>query len=162
MAINEFRFIFPKYIIIGIFVLGCGGTHKSSDDAKGATQAERQCIAEANAPPKDLNNAPARVTVSHVVVRHKSLPKSDGVIRTRGQACLRALEAREELRDAGEWADVVAHFSDMHEKNDGDLGVIRKGEQDHNFERAAFSLEQGELSYVVETDRGFEIILRTK
>jgi peptidyl-prolyl cis-trans isomerase NIMA-interacting 1 len=162
MSINKFNTATPKFIIIGIFVLGCGSTHKSSEDAKGATQAERQCIAEANAPPKDLNNAPARVTVSHIVVRHKSLAKSDGVIRTRGQACLRALEARDELRDAADWSDVVAHFSDLHESNDGDLGVVRKGEQDRNFERAAFSLNQGELSYVVETDRGFEIILRTK
>ncbi len=162
MTTNEFYRAFAKIAIIGIFVLGCGGSHQSSQDANGATAAERQCIAEANSPPKELNNAPARVTVSHIVIRHKNLPKSDGIIRTRGQACLRALEAREELRDAADWSDVVAHFSDKHEPNDGDLGVIRKGDVDKRLERAAFSLEPGELSYVVETNRGFEIVLRTK
>ena len=151
-----------KFGIVAIFVLGCGGTHKNSSDARGANAAERKCISEANSPPKDLKNSPARVWISHVVVRHKSLSKTEGTVRTRGQACLRALEARDELRDGTEWADVVQHFSDMHEPNEGDLGKIRKGERDKNFERAAFSLDVRELSYVVETDDGFEILLRTQ
>jgi parvulin-like peptidyl-prolyl isomerase len=151
-----------KFGIVGIFVLGCGGTHSGSADARGATAAERRCIEEANARPKALTEVPERVTISHILVRHKGLPKAEGVVRTRGQACLRALEARDELRDGVDWADVVEHFSDAHEPNDGELGTFKKGELDKKMQRAAFSLQPRELSYVVETEHGFEIVLRTK
>ena len=37
-----------KFGVIAIFVLGCGGTHKNSSDARGANAAERKCISDGN------------------------------------------------------------------------------------------------------------------
>ena len=162
MPPNAISSTLTKFAIVAIFVSGCGGSQKSAADAQGATAAERRCIAEANTPPKASASAPARVTISHIVVRHQSLDNPGGAIRTRGQACLRALEAREELRDGSDWADVVQHFSDLHEANDGDVGTVKRGDLDKRLARVAFALEPKELSYVVETERGFEIVLRTK
>lgn len=162
MNLERARYSAEKFAFICIFVLGCGGTRQTSADAQGATAAERRCIEEATARPKALENPPETVTISHIVVRHKSLAEPQGASRTRGQACLRALEAREELRDGVEWADVVERYSDAHEPNDGELGTFKKSDLHKRLRRAAFSLQPRELSYVVETEHGFEIVLRTK
>jgi parvulin-like peptidyl-prolyl isomerase len=64
------------------------------------------------------------------------------------------------LQGGAEWNDAVQQYSDSGKSNNGNLGTIRPDEVTPNFARAAFSLESDELSYVVETDRGFHIILR--
>lgn len=43
----------------------------------------------------------------------------------------------------------------------GDLGFFGKGEMQRAFEEAAFSLQVGEISGVVDTDSGIHVILRT-
>lgn len=138
---------------------GCGGTQKS---ASGVTPAQQRCLDEANAPPKASENTPERIAISRILVRHAELAKPKGATRTRGEACVRALEARDELRDAADWADVVKSYSDAHEPNDGDLGHVTKKDLKPKLARAAFALEVKELSYVIETDEGFQIILRTE
>ena len=126
------------------------------------TAKQQRCLEEASASPKASENPPERIAISRILVRHVELDKPKGATRTRGEACVRALEAREELRDGMDWADTVKAYSDDHKKADGDLGHVTKKDLSPKLARAAFALEVKELSYVVETSEGFQIILRTE
>jgi len=121
---------------------------------------EGQCLNHANAQQTVPTDAPESISVSHILVRHAALARPDGATRTRGEACLRALSALEALQGGAEWNDVVREYSDAGKSNHGDLGTIHKDEVTPAFRDAAFSLQTNELSYVVETDRGFHVILR--
>ena len=153
------RLALVSFLVAGL--LGCGGTKKSANSA-GVTQAQQRCLEEAAAPPKASSSSPERIAISRILVRHAELKKPEGAKRDRGEACVRALDAREELRDGADWSDVVKSFSDAHERNDGDLGRVTKKDLDPKLARAAFALDVKELSYVVETAEGFQIILRTE
>jgi parvulin-like peptidyl-prolyl isomerase len=125
-----------------------------------AQTSSADCLARANAEYAVPTDAPASIEVSQILVRHRELLRPQGAERTRADACLLALSALEMLQGGAEWNDAVQQYSDSGKSNNGNLGTIRPDEVTPNFARAAFSLESDELSYVVETDRGFHIILR--
>lgn len=131
-----------------------------SSPSYNADSKEGECIARAKAQRTAGKNAPESISVSHILVRHDELNQTQGATRSRGAACLRALAALEALQGGAEWNDVVQAFSDAGKQNHGDLGTIKRDEVTPAFGDAAFSLQSNELSYVVETDRGFHIILR--
>jgi hypothetical protein len=61
------------------------------------------------------------------------------------------------------WAEAVAESEDESTRADnGLLGLVRPGDLVAEFERAAFALQPGELSPVVETRYGFHIIHRPR
>ena len=61
-----------------------------------------------------------------------------------------------------EFGDIAADNSDCPSSaQGGDLGMVRKGAMVPEFEAAAFALEIGATSDVVETDFGFHLIQRT-
>lgn len=92
-----------------------------------------------------------------ILVRHRELTRPEGATRSPEEACLRALDAIERLENGAEWSTVAQEFSDA--KTD-DLGRVARDELSPAFADAAFELESGQLSYVVESDRGFHVILR--
>lgn len=67
----------------------------------GPTSLADQCLAEAAAPRQPRSDAPEKITLSHVLVRHKDSKRPEGATRSRGEACLRAREAREKLLGGG-------------------------------------------------------------
>ncbi len=150
--------------------LACGGASsakppveaQASDATGGARSPEQACLAEAQAPRTPRADAPERITISHVLVRHKDLKRSEGATRSRGEACLRAKAAREKLLAGAEWSDVVKEYSDGGDATGGKLGSVTKSELDPVFANAAFALDSGELSHVVETPRGFHVIARSE
>jgi len=75
---------------------------------------------------------------------------------------LRALKALDKLKDGAAWADVVEAYSDAPGPNNGALGRVSKEDLDPSFAAAAFSLDVSEVSYVVESFRGFHVIMRTE
>lgn len=125
------------------------------------TPGER-CLAEAGAPREPTADAPSAIFVSHILIRHKDLKRPEGALLSREQACLKALEALEALNSSGDWNQVVDDFSDSGKSTHGDLGKIGPEDVTRAFSDAAFALDVNELSYVVETDRGFHVILRTQ
>ena len=145
-------------------ILSCGG---SSEPAKSASadgeklSKGKQCLKDAAAPRELGPNAPTRIEVSQILVRHDGLKRPEGATRSPEEACLRALKALEELQSGADWEEVVKKYSDAPGATAGGLGYISQTDVDPKFADAAFSLEVNELSYVVETDRGFHIILRT-
>jgi hypothetical protein len=129
-------------------------------EAPSSSSPAAQCLARANAEQTTPANAPASISVSQILVRHQELKHPQGAVRSRSEACLRALSALETLMGGAEWSDTVQQYSDSGQSNNGDLGTIHFEDVTPPFARAAFSLESNELSYVVETDRGFHVILR--
>jgi parvulin-like peptidyl-prolyl isomerase len=123
---------------------------------------EAACLEQAGLAREPRQDAPEKITISHVLVRHADLKRAEGATRTRGQACLRADEAREKLLAGAEWADVVKEYSDAGQATGGSLGTVGKDELEATFANAAFALGAGELSHVVETERGFHVIVRTE
>jgi parvulin-like peptidyl-prolyl isomerase len=118
-------------------------------------------LAEAAATREPKPDAPETIAVSHILVRHKDLDRAAGATRTRGEACLRAQAAREKLLAGADWSEVSKEFSDGGGATEGKLGSVSKEQLDPTFAAAAFALDAGELSHVVETERGFHVIART-
>jgi hypothetical protein len=123
------------------------------------------CLATASAKREKRTNEPARITVKHVLVRYqgaKNAPAS--VTRTREAACLRAREAHAKLEGGADFDAVVKEYSeeDGAASRGGSLGAVERRDVLPTFGDAAFELDAAQVSDVVETDRGFHVILRTE
>lgn len=86
------------------------------------------------------------------------------IVRFRDEACLRAMQARDEIRAGANFADVVKKYTDESggEARGGALGTIERKDVVPNFANAAFELMPHEVSDVVETEFGFHVIERTE
>jgi parvulin-like peptidyl-prolyl isomerase len=143
-------------------MIGCSGTvekpaARTAESPKSVLTEGQQCLEDAQAVREPKESAPVTIHVSHILVRHEGLARPEGATRGREAACLRALEALHALEAGRDWDEVVLEFSDA--KNDA-LGRVRQEDLATDFANAAFALDAGEISYVVETSRGFHIILR--
>ncbi len=145
----------------------CGSATPPLDTAatEAASSPEQECIDAANGVREQHAGEPTRVGLRHILVRHVDSRRADkSITRTRGQACLRALDALQALRAGEDWDSVVAKYSD--EKGaatrSGSLGSITRDDVDPAFANAAFDLEVDQLSYVVESPAGFHVILRVE
>ena len=75
------------------------------------------------------------------------------------QAIERLTEAREKLAEGVPFEDVASEYSDdASAARGGDLGSVRRGMMVPEFEDAAFSLQEGEVSGIVPSRFGFHII----
>lgn len=91
--------------------------------------------------------------VSHIMVTF-------GNERSREEAQELATSAREALDEGESFADTALRYSDdtASAEEGGDLGVISRGFFGDTFDDAAFGLEEGDISQVVELDGAFHII----
>ena len=86
------------------------------------------------------------VTAKHILVEDKEL----------------AEDILAQLKDGADFGELAAeHGTDATASNGGDLGTFGRNMMVPEFEEAAFALEVGELSDVVETQFGYHIILVT-
>lgn len=113
---------------------------------------------------EDPATGPTQVYVRHVLVSFVEARQSvEGVTRTRAEAQTVAAEVHEQaVADPSRFAELAAEFSDEPDaaQSGGDLGPIERGRTVPAFERAAFALEVGHISAVVESPFGFHVILR--
>ena len=101
----------------------------------------------------------------HVLVQYQGAKTAKvHIVRFRDEACLRAMDVRDELRAGADVADVVKRFSDEPgaDTRAGSLGSIERKDVVPSFADAAFALLPGEISDVVETEFGFHIIMRSE
>jgi NIMA-interacting peptidyl-prolyl cis-trans isomerase 1 len=120
-----------------LFLSACASAGAgASGDTKPTADPQQACIASAHAKYAHKTNEPDTITVRHILVKHTgSKNYTQGLTRTEGEACLRAAEA---------------------------LGSVHRAELDPAFADAAFALDPGQMSNVVETPFGFHVIVRTE
>jgi peptidyl-prolyl cis-trans isomerase NIMA-interacting 1 len=153
-----------------LMFMGCGGSNqqRSADSSdlellvRNPKNPGMQCLADAEIVRHAPADAPERIDLAHILVRHAGVKEAGKVTRTREEACLRAIEAREKLFGGAEWEAVYAEYSDSKGATQGGLSDVTQGSLDPQFAGAAFSLQVDELSHPVETKRGFHIIWRKK
>lgn len=109
-----------------------------------------------------------KVKASHLLVKHKdsrrpSSWREDDIKRTKEEA-IDELKKYINMINSGEesFEDLASKYSDCSSaKRGGDLGFFERNQMQKPFEEAAFSLQIGEMSSIVETDSGVHIIKRT-
>ena len=105
-------------------------------------------------------NHPEKITVSHILICHKD-----------SQGCMGGLTPQKARELAENIRKIVTpenfsrlaklYSSDSTGANGGDLGELEEGSAIPSFEKAAFNLEKGEISDIVETSYGYHIIYVT-
>lgn len=122
------------------------------DDAVQVTEDEIRAAFEARR--ATLEPRPATVVFMQIVL---AVEPSDSA---RVQARVLLEDLRERARGGEDFAELARTYSqDPSAQNGGDLGWFRRGTMVPEFEEAAFSLLEGEISDVVETDFGYHLIL---
>lgn len=118
--------------------------------------------ANAGNPPKA---APKQIGARHVLVQWMGADRAGPqVLRTREQALAIATDVQRRAKAGEDLGRLAVEYSD--EPNaaarGGSLGRFGHGQMVPAFEAAAFKLEVGEVSDVVETPFGFHVIQRTE
>lgn len=168
-------FMVPLLLGLGIGLSACGSNSAAKPVAAAAgTPAEgasaggspsERCLAVAGAKHVRKPDAPAKIGAKHILVKYAGAKRAPAsVTRTREEACLRAQEARTKLESGTAFSEVVAAYSEEQgaASREGSLGSIAPTDVVPPFADAAFELEAGQVSQVVESDYGFHVILRTE
>jgi NIMA-interacting peptidyl-prolyl cis-trans isomerase 1 len=110
---------------------------------------------------------PTKIRVRHLLIKHKdsrkpSSWKEENITRSKESAIEKLNSYKDEIERGDATLESLAlENSDCssHSKG-GDLGFFGKGEMQPSFEKAAFALQIGDMSNVVETDSGVHLIER--
>ncbi|MFC1840449.1 peptidylprolyl isomerase [Thermodesulfobacteriota bacterium] len=106
---------------------------------------------------EEYYNRPEKISVSHILVCHRDSQGCTGQLNKQEAEGL-AKNIRK-LVTPGNFPELAKKYSgDPTGADGGDMGELTRGSAVPAFEKAAFSLEAGEMSDVVETDFGFHII----
>ncbi|MGE5153900.1 MAG: peptidylprolyl isomerase [Bdellovibrio bacteriovorus] len=98
---------------------------------------------------------PEEVRARHILLTWKPLGKPDDRAALREQMG----EILKQAREGTDFAELAkARSEDSSAENGGDLGFFHRGEMVADFEAAAFALQPGEISDLVETPYGVHII----
>ncbi|MFP4011957.1 MAG: peptidylprolyl isomerase [Spirochaetaceae bacterium] len=116
------------------------------------TEEERQQFYDEN---PEMFEQPESVTASHILLSTQEA-ESDA---EREEARERAEELHDELEEGADFEELAReHSEDPSAEQGGSLGEFSRGQMVPAFEDAAFALEPGEISDVVETQFGYHII----
>ena len=154
------------FVVVAAAGVACGGAQGGGAASASSTMSPgERCLAAAEAKHERKPSEPDRVSVKHVLVRYAGAKRApESVTRTREQACLRAAEALDKLKQGASFSEVVAQYSEESgaATRDGSMGAIERKDVAPEFADAAFELHIREVSDVVETPFGFHLILRTE
>lgn len=101
------------------------------------------------------------VRASHILLMYAGSARSTAT-RTKEEALSQIKAVKGQLDDGGEFATLARQNSDCPSgRSGGDLGNFGRGQMVPAFEQAAFALQVGDVSDVVETDFGYHLIQRT-
>jgi peptidyl-prolyl cis-trans isomerase C len=104
---------------------------------------------------KSMFVKPEQVKASHILVAFKE----DSTAAGKAKAKTKADELLAKVKGGTDFAEVAKSSSDCPSSKDGgDLGFFSKGQMVKPFEDKAFSLKQGEISDLVQTQFGYHII----
>ncbi len=146
-------------------VTSCGGGKPEAKESgpQGLTAGEG-CIRDANVGGEPPEDAPEQIDVVQILVKHDGVKGAvaEGVTRSREDACLRATEARAVLLSQSDWDAAYKEYSDDQGPSKGVIQGLKRGDYGKAFSAAAFSARVNDVTQVVETKRGFHVILRTQ
>lgn len=102
------------------------------------------------------------VRCAHLVVTWKGAERAPGTVtRSQAEAKARVAEALGKARAGEPWEALVAAYSDGPMKDEGgDLGWFGPGQLAAPLDKAAFDLDIGQVSELVETARGYHLLKR--
>jgi parvulin-like peptidyl-prolyl isomerase len=105
----------------------------------------------------------AEIGARHILIAYQGSQRADRAItRSREEAKTLAEEIVREVRDGKDWNTLwQEHSNEPGGRPGGDLGMFARGQMVPAFEEAAFQLEIGQTSDVVETPFGYHVIQRT-
>ncbi len=103
----------------------------------------------------DVFNVPEQIRARHILIRLAEKAADD-----KKKEAQQAIQKAAERIKKGEAFEAVAKevSQDGSAPNGGDLGYFGRGQMDPDFEKAAFALEKGKVSQVVETRFGYHLI----
>lgn len=130
--------------------------YEAKDFEKSVQVSEADVAQEYDAFKQQRYSSPEQVHVRHVLL---SIP--DGAdAKKRDEIRARAAAVLARLKSGEDFAKVAQSTSDDKATRDkgGDLGFIARGSAEEAFENAAFALQPGQLSDVIETGHGLHVI----
>jgi parvulin-like peptidyl-prolyl isomerase len=102
-----------------------------------------------------------QVRASHILLMYQGSQRSSAT-RSKDDAKAHLEEIKQEIDQGGDFAALAKEHSDCPSgANGGDLQTFGRGQMVKPFEDAAFALEVGQTSDIVETPFGFHLIQRT-
>ncbi len=102
-----------------------------------------------------------QVRASHILLMYAGSARSTAT-RSQGEAQTQIAELKSQIDGGADFAALAREHSDCPSaQKGGDLGTFGRGQMVGPFETAAFGMNVGDVSAVVETDFGYHIIKRT-
>ena len=102
-----------------------------------------------------------QISASHILLMYAGSERSRAT-RSKDEAESQIAEIAQQLQGGADFAALAREHSDCGSAQaGGDLGAFGRGQMVKSFEDAAFALNVGDTSEVVETPFGFHIIRRT-
>ncbi len=98
------------------------------------------------------------ITVEHILFQTYTLDADGNRIENSAQEKEEAYRLASEVRERLEAGEDFVSLMELYNEDSVNTYSIRHGEMDAAFETAAFSLDNGEISEIVETSYGYEII----
>ncbi|SCH40978.1 peptidylprolyl isomerase [Romboutsia sp. 1001713B170207_170306_H8] len=104
-----------------------------------------------------------KVKASHILIKTTDDDGNELSDEEKEKAKLKAEEILKKAKDGEDFASLAKEYSEDSSATDGgDLGFFKSGDMVEEFEKAAFSLGNGQIyDEVVETDYGYHIIIKT-
>jgi parvulin-like peptidyl-prolyl isomerase len=103
----------------------------------------------------------SRVRASHILLMYAGSARSSAT-RSKDQALAGIQDLQRKLADGGDFGALAREHSDCPSAaQGGDLGFFGRGQMVPEFETAAFGMEPGQVSGVIETAFGYHLVTRT-
>jgi len=103
-----------------------------------------------------------QIRASHILVNHADAPQANTQLSAE-DAMAQIVGLKEQIEGGTPFEQVASENSDCpSSRQGGDLGNFGRGAMVPEFDKAAFELEVGALSDVVETMFGYHLIYRTE
>lgn len=161
MRSNSFR---PLLVVLALALNGCVLSTYGGPAEEPEIPLPPEKIGQTEKAPA-VPDGPAEIGASHILISYKGATRAAPYIeRTRDEAMALAQSLQEKATAGGDFAALAKENSDDpgSAAMGGSLGRFTRGQMVPAFSNAAFSLEIGGISQVVESPFGFHVIKRTE